>query len=1452
MDRKRTFSALPTFLATLAIAVPLLTLPGSISWAATPQAAALPESVEPYLKAARAGDPHAQYKLGEIYLQGRKANHTSEAVKWYQKAAKRGHVDAMAKLGVLYYAGLGVKESAKTSLKWFRQAALKGHAESQYHLGLMYAKGLGAQADAKRALKWFDLAAALDHSQAKVQKKKVTAELGAEAAAAVISANKADRKRMAAMAQKRASKKVGTSQDEESRLANDARRQAAKGRHQAAASSYRSAVKLALNSKPKAKAQKRITDYHSAITRSLSAMPAGVNRQTAQAARLPAGVEKKQMLQWARNYRALSGALQSGHTKQALETAKKMMATTKPLFGADHLLTLRTQVALGRALITAGQVDAGVAALKQSTDIAAKKLGVGHPEALSGRLLIASIQANKGDYAGAAKQYKAMATDAAKSLGANHGTSLQLALTSATMLSNSGQYGSAVKRYGQACQGYAQAFGNYHPQTAACYNQQAYAMSENGDLKEASVRYNETLTSQVAASGLDNPKLLETSIALADVQRRMGDYRSAELRLKPMLKLTEKRPDLQDMYFNAMNTMALVKQSRGDYLEAEKLTRKVLAYEVKSLGETHPNTIATRTNLAGLLRLQSRFAEAEVLYDQALASAKEGLGKKHPTSIAITNNLGIIYESQGLYDRAEPLFREALKSSREVLGAEHPTTLATTNSLALLYESQGNFDKAEPLYGTVITINRKRLGPEHPDTIAFLNNLAFLHMMQGNAKDAAELFEEVTGVWRKKLGVRHQRTLKSINNLGRARLDQQEYKAAEALIQEAWDGRREVLGETHIDTQRSMLDMARIYHKTGRSIKAQKLLQKTLELNEKTLGKQHPYTFETLDAMAAILETNNLLKDAYKVRHTAFERRTEFLNRMMWVTGDNAREGYVRLHRPEQNAYVALLPHVSPEMGGRGAIEVGLQRKGLLFKITSEVHQIARLAEQDDLKEITEKLRLQRKKLATMTLAGPSDNQSPEQHLKLMNTVEEAISELEGELGRASLKFRQTKQSITTEKLTEQLPEGAALVDFITYRNQGKSKLLAGIMTKDGGEATFSLATYPDDMETIQKQVIELRTSIQDEDMDEDDLLDLSIATYEMIWGPLTEILEEREQVFIVPDGILNILPFNAMQNEDETYMLEAKNLHILTSSRNLTPSIVAAAKAPQLTLAGPNYDTEEVVGTHTLAAVRGRRSANRAAVQVASSDTRGASRAANLRAGLRAFSRGMRGLKFDPLPGAEKEGKLIATTIKENKSTSELLIQNAAQEKVVKDIKEPPQVLHIATHGFYLKADERLKKRLQKMKRGAQITTTPPPGDNPMLRSGLAFAGINANAPYLGEIDTANDGVLTALEVLDLNLTGTRLAVLSACETGLGEIHEGEGVYGLRRAFQEAGVEEVIASLWEVSDAGTQALMTAFYKRLADGANPHDALRESQLEMMRSPQWGYPYIWSAFMSIGK
>ncbi len=325
-------------------------------------------------------------------------------------------------------------------------------------------------------------------------------------------------------------------------------------------------------------------------------------------------------------------------------------------------------------------------------------------------------------------------------------------------------------------------------------------------------------------------------------------------------------------------------------------------------------------------------------------------------------------------------------------------------------------------------------------------------------------------------------------------------------------------------------------------------------------------------------------------------------------------------------------------------------------------------------------------------------------------------------------------------------------------------------------------------------------------------------------------------------------------------------------------------AEGKYVVMAGPEYETEAVAGEETLARARARRAARRSLYRdeqaggsgggaqgapdelealAGTRGTRGSrlaamrgisladveSRSTAILASLRAASVGLRGLKFSPLPGAELEGRLVSSQVDETGAPNEMYTRSDAQERVLVGFESAPRVVHLATHGFFLKADEELRARLKKAERSMDVVA-PPPGA--LLRAGLAFAGVNTNAPFLGEIDTRNDGVLTALEVLSLNLTGTRLAVLSACETGLGEVHEGEGIYGLRRSFQQAGVEQVVASLWEVSDAGTQRLMAEMYSRLAEGLGPREALRDAQRELMEDPRWGYPYVWAAFTIVGR
>ncbi|MEO5340897.1 MAG: CHAT domain-containing protein [Magnetococcus sp. MYC-9] len=1167
--------------------------------------------------------------------------------------------------------------------------------------------------------------------------------------------------------------------------------------------------------------------YNGEISKLLGMMPAWVDEKIGKVAPVPAGKEKMVGV-WSQLKGEVDGLLGQGQKEQALAVAQKALATAQEHLGANHYATLTSRRDLALVLMQVGKMAEAEKLLQQTIAEGQKLLGATHPDVLVAQTLLIDLYEGQSKYPEAIGTAKAAHGAAVAGLGTNHPTTFGIGMTWIRNLRNTSQYKEADALLKPLCEAEEQVMGPYHGESVDCQAQMASLKTLQGDHEGAAALYQKILAIQEASLAADNPLLLTTRTQQAELFRHQGEYARAREILQGVLAKVAKEDPL---LLEAKNILAKVYEDQGEFAQAETLTGEVLQTEKATLGENHPNTLTTMNNLAGIYRRQSRLTEAEGLYKKSLERYRKIFGEDHLGTVSIMNNLGLVYETMGLYDEAELLLRAGLEISRKVLGEHHVSTLANMNNLAMLHESQGNFEQAEPHYLNAIESASWQFGADHPDTMAFVNNLAYLYLMQGAYPKARPLFEKVVASWGKSLGEKNSKTMKSINNLARVLARLGLHKEAEPLFDKALQLRRTVLGENHMDTLRSMHDLGVLYGDMKRLPEAEKLLRDTLQRAEKTLGDQHPYTFETVNSLARVLREQKKQTDAFQLLKTGFNRRSSFLSRMLWATGDNAREGYVRLHRPELDAYLSMLVQSeSAAVAGREVLDVGLQRKGQLLKITSEIQQIVQMGKDARLKQMSDTLTATRKKLASLTLSGPTE-ETKDNHMQFIHELEKQVDSLQMQLGQASRRFRESVSQVTVEQLAEALPKDAVLVDFLAFADGEKKKLLAGVLRKEGGKPVYTLVSYPD-LKKLQDEIVRYRGAIQEEGLEEEELHKIGKEVYELIWGPLVASIGPRKVVYLVPDDMLNILPFNALMDGKGEYLLKSLDLHILSTSRDLLPDKVDVAKGEFLIMAGPNYTSTKVVDADVLTKVAGKRSAG------------GAQDA------MRGFSGGgLRGLKFDPLPGAEKEGKLISETSKAKKETNTIFTEDAAQEQVVQSLSQPPRMLHIATHGFFLKADENLKKRLLSLQRGSDVHL-PPPGDNPMLRAGLAFAGINGSAPFLGEIPTENDGVLTALEVLGLNLTGTRLAVLSACETGLGEIHEGEGVYGLRRAFQEAGVKTVISSLWEVSDAGTQALMTGLYGRLAEGKSVHDALLESQRAMLASKEWNYPYIWSAFMMV--
>jgi CHAT domain-containing protein/Tfp pilus assembly protein PilF len=1192
----------------------------------------------------------------------------------------------------------------------------------------------------------------------------------------------------------------------------------------------------------KQKEYARIDHYNNQISEVLNVWPDWAEQKIEAISELPENEEViKAQQQWYQLMNEVEN-IQDVTDPNLIEILQKAIRISKDNFGEEHPETLNSIKMLAEIYMENENFEQASVLLKKASDGMSRQLNPHHPLRISCLRNLAIINEHLGNVSETEKYYAESLRIAIQGMGIDHPETLISMYMLATFYIQQNNFSKAIEQFEELVPLYKERYGITHPDTLTCMDDLALLYKQQLRTASAESLYMTIVTQKINIYSEKHTETLKSQLELADLYRQKSELPKAELLLDQTIAMAQEttNPDNQ-LFFDLKTELARVYEDQGRFSESKALMEAIYEFDLKNLGENHPNTLTDLSHIASILRHQGQLQSAEKIFEQVYQKRKEILGEKHPDCIADLNNLSLVLEEQGLYERAEPLLKKAMNLSELVLGKTHTTTLATMNNLALIYESQGVFKRARPLYLRVIQAYTNLLGENHMNTIASINNLAYLYMLEQKYVDALDQFKIVYQRWNEQLKNKHQYTLKAMNNLGRVYHKLGQLDQADQLLNNALSLRIANLGETHIDTIRSSIDLAELKISQHSYKDAEIMIKKAIDFATASLGPHHPYTFEALNVQARLYEFMKNKPKACDVYELIFNRRNQFFDRVLWATGENARNGYIRLHQHEQDAYLTLLTEMKSSKSARDIFQVSLKRKGLLLKIASEIEQVKQMLDKPELNQISQQLMDKKKTLASLTLSGPVDADAKD-FLLSIEQLENEIEELQGKLGRASIRFKTTNQDLTPESVIYQLENDDILVDYFIYMNhrQGTQQLVVIVAQKSKkGEPVFQ-KIFLGKMADIHNWVENYRSTIQDEDADEEEVKEEGNILYGKMWKPMIQFFNDKSSIYLVPDGILNILPFDALVDDDDEYIIQTYELKMLSSGRDLLQSKSKPSKGIFMIIAGPNYNSEYLEQTDLVQNIKRKRKRG------------GNKRNADIMKGLRMGEFGMRGLSFAPLPGAEREGEEIDALCKKDRPTL-LYLKNKAEEEQLRRIEKTPEILHIATHGFFLKSQENLTKRLVKLQRSIEpLKLIPPPGDNPLLRAGLAFAGINKNAQYLGEIDTDNDGVLTALEVLGLNLFGTRLVVLSACETGLGEIHVGEGVYGLRRAFQEAGAKTVLNSLWEVSDKGTQTLMTGLYKNLLKGMSVREAFRNSQLDMKNSIIWSHPYVWSAFFLVGR
>jgi CHAT domain-containing protein/Tfp pilus assembly protein PilF len=842
----------------------------------------------------------------------------------------------------------------------------------------------------------------------------------------------------------------------------------------------------------------------------------------------------------------------------------------------------------------------------------------------------------------------------------------------------------------------------------------------------------------------------------------------------------------------------------GKYEDARQRIERALAIGENVLGKEHPFVATLLYDLARYYDDKQQFASAIKLYERALDISAKTLGDEHPHTIVIGKSLAFVYYEANEIARAEPLAERVAEISQKTLGSEHPFVARCLHTLAQITR---DLKKSEQLLQRALTVAEKAEGEDHPFVGNVLNDLGVLYTGRGDYQQAERFLLRAQAVYEKTLGPENISYVVSLHNLGIIARERKDYARAEENYRKAIAIVEKAFGPENPRLAIILNNIANIYRARGEYAKSLEAHLRVLRISEKTRGPYHPLTLLSLGNIAKTYAARGDIAEAIKFQSrvdSVIERNIEM---NLAIGSERQKLSYLNGVAERTDRTISLNVDLAPGDPTASALAalVLLQRKGRVLDAMSESFASLRQRSTPEEQSIIERYNETTSQLARLVLNGPQQL-SFEEHQKTVGDLEERKERLESEISRRSAEFRAGSQAVTLAAVQAAIPADAALIEMAVYRPfdpkaesnseaYGEPRYIAYVLRQTGEIRWLDLG----EAGAIDQSIGLLREALGDPSRR--DARERARALDEKVMRQVRALAGDASQLLISPDGALNLIPFEALVDEKGRYLIERYSFTYLTSGRDLMRLQVArAGHSSSLVIADPFFGEP---------------------LSTARPDGLSARSRAGKREGIRNAT-DLSSVYFAPLAGTAQEARAIKSLFPEVNA----LVGRQATESSLKR-SEAPRLLHIATHGFFLTPA------------GAKI-------ENPLLRSGLALAGANLRK------GSEDDGILTAMEASGLNLWGTKLVTLSACDTGLGEVKYGEGVYGLRRAFVLAGAESLVMSLWPVSDYVTREMMTAYYKSLKQGLGRGESLRQVQLSMLRRRDRQHPFYWASFIQAGE
>lgn len=881
------------------------------------------------------------------------------------------------------------------------------------------------------------------------------------------------------------------------------------------------------------------------------------------------------------------------------------------------------------------------------------------------------------------------------------------------------------------------------------------------------------------STDIDYAILLSDNSGLFGGQGR-GEFGAKFLKLGGIANSLYRDFDLDDEENATMNLqMGQSAYAMGRYVFAEKRLKTAQQYFEKAYRTSEIGYMKSIASQGLLYTTTGRFGQAETFTAQALELREKQLGKTNMAVAASLNNYAVLHYNLGQYNESEKEFADAIAVIQANKQQDAMAYAIVLNNKAMLFQSMGRYEEAVKFLKEALQLAGKLEVSKAKNHLKFFSNLALLYQQMEKYTEAEEIYRGLE----KRLDRNKPEFANMLNNVAILAMLMKKEDRVEDMLKRSAEIYKNTLTENSPAYAKVISDLGNFYRYKGRYAEAEPLLQKVLQIREQALGTIHPLYVQSQEDMAILLWKKKDIGKAYPLYHDAMEKTLDFINRYFPPMSEAEKTKYWDMLSPRFQRFY----NFAVEAGAvnkdilSDLFEYRAATKGLLLSSTRKISEaILSGGNAQLINDYTEWI--DHKEQLTAFYAY-SKEELKEQNVNL-DSLESNVNRMEKNLSANSKEFANFYFTGKTKvsEVQKELKADEALIEIIRLRNfeqvfTDQCRYLGLVVTKGNPQLKIVMLENGNDLENKYSKTY--RLSIKNKLND-----DQSYAQY---WAPFEPEVKGKKRIYVSLDGVYNQLNLYTLKKTGGDYLLNQLDIILVGNPRDLiTTNSKGNAAGKKATLIGfPDYGSGVIV----------------------------------------------------QLPGTKVEVDGINKVLKSSGYQVAELTQKDATETNLKSAKEV-SILHIATHGYFLKDVEKTSWPIGVHADNAK--------DNVLLRSGLMLTGASDADKSKAGLDSSNNGIITSYEAMNLDLKGTNLVVLSACETGLGEIKAGEGVYGLQRAFLVAGAEAIVMSLWKVDDAATQQLMNNFYNNLVKTSDKQKAFKQAQQQLMT--KFKEPFYWGAFV----